>query len=77
MANGLGAGGSNPRLYQIGVPRWIQLAPSFGKLLRYELARLSHFKPIFGLRARKFLLLSTSAPRKSAKTGQVKTLPLF
>jgi photosystem II stability/assembly factor-like uncharacterized protein len=32
-------------------------------------ARLSHFEPIFGLRARKFLLLSTSAPRKSAKTA--------
>ena len=34
-------------------------------------------KGIFCLRARKFLLLSTSALRKSAKTGQVKTLPLF
>jgi hypothetical protein len=26
MANRLGAGGSNPRLYQTGVPRSIQLA---------------------------------------------------
>jgi hypothetical protein len=41
------------------------------------LARLSHLEGIFCLRARKFLLLSTSALRKSAKTGQVKTLPLF
>src|ERR1700689_1159630 len=41
------------------------------------LARLSHLEGIFCLRARKFLLLSTSALRKSAKTSLVKTLPLF
>ena len=34
-----------------------------------QVARLSHFKPIFELRARKFLLLSTSTLRKSAKRG--------
>ena len=34
-----------------------------------DLARLSHFRPIFGMRTRKFLLLSTSAPRKSANRG--------
>jgi CRP-like cAMP-binding protein len=33
------------------------------------LARLSHLEGIFGLRARKFLLLSTSALRKAAKAG--------
>jgi hypothetical protein len=41
------------------------------------LARLSHFAGILGLRARKFLLLSTPVLRKQAKKGQVKTLPLF
>jgi VIT1/CCC1 family predicted Fe2+/Mn2+ transporter len=41
------------------------------------LARLSQLDEIFRLGARKFLLLSTPAARKSAKTGQVKTLPLF
>jgi len=34
-----------------------------------KLTRLSHLEGIFCLRARKFLLLSTSALRKSAKTG--------
>jgi hypothetical protein len=33
------------------------------------LARLSHSEGIFGLRSGKFLLLSTSTLRKSAKTG--------
>src|SRR5262245_11888196 len=33
------------------------------------LARLSHLAGIFGVRARKFLLLATAAPRKSAKTA--------
>jgi len=33
------------------------------------LARLSHLEGIFCLRARKFLWLSTSVLRKSAKTG--------
>ena len=35
----------------------------------HGLTRLSHLEGIFSLRARKFLLLSTSALRKSAKTG--------
>jgi polyisoprenoid-binding protein YceI len=34
-----------------------------------QIARLSHLERIFCLRPRKFLLLSTSALRKSAKTG--------
>ena len=33
------------------------------------LARLSHLEGIFGVHARKFLLLSTPAERKSAKTA--------
>ena len=43
--------------------------PSKFALHDAQLARLSHFKPIFGRRARKFLLLSTSALRKATKTG--------
>ncbi|MGA9038925.1 MAG: hypothetical protein WB421_00175, partial [Terriglobales bacterium] len=48
------------------------IAFKYGKPRRYLfdfLARLSHLEGIFCLRARKFLLLSTSALRKSAKTG--------
>jgi len=42
---------------------------SAAKRLVATLARLSHLEGIFVRRARKFLLLSTSALRKSAKTG--------
>ena len=40
---------------------------------RTHLACLSQFAGIFGLRARKFLLLPTPVLRKTAETGQVKT----
>ena len=50
-------------------PNQIEPTATWMAFLMTVLARLSHLEGIFCLGARKFLLLSTSALRKSAKTG--------